>query len=133
MASSVLSISSTGITLTPYGKNLFKDKETKLPKRYIINRNACICFWEEKEKTISKVHKEDVLNFDKELGFLLACWQHYNKDLSKATRKRILACIKTECMKDYLFEYFRIETKMETEKARGYLRNLKIEKVKEDK
>lgn len=99
--------------------------ESKLPKKYIINENACICFWNNGEKTISKRHEEDI--FDKEIGFLHACWQHYNKDKSKNLRKKILSCIKQERMKDFLFEKFRAENNMTVEQARKYLKDLKME------
>lgn len=95
-----------------------------LPKSYIINQNACICFWYDGTKTVSKRHEDDI--FDKELGFLLACWQHYNSNLSKNSRKRVLACIKQDCLKDFLLEKFRIETQMDTKKINGYLASLKV-------
>lgn len=98
---------------------------SKLPERYILNENACICFWEDGTKTISKRHEDD--DFDKEVGFLFACWQKYNEDKSRNLRKKILSCIKPECMKDFLFEKFRTKNEMTVEQARRYLRDLKIE------
>jgi hypothetical protein len=100
-------------------------KIINLPEKYILNENACICFWEDGTKTISKRHEDDT--FDKEVGFLFACWQKYNEDKSRNLRKKILSCIKPECMKDFLFEKFRGENEMTVEQARRYLRDLKIE------
>lgn len=105
-----------------------KKEEDKLPKKYILNKDACVCFWKDGTKTISKRQKED--DFDKEIGFLFACWQYYNKDKSRNLRKKILACIKYECMKDFLFEKFRAENKMTTEQAKKYLGKLKVEEDK---
>ena len=105
-----------------------KKEEKKLPERYILNKDACICFWKDKSKTISKRHEKD--EFDKELGFLFACWQHYNEDKSKNLRKKILGCIKYDHMKELLFERFRAENKMTVEQARRYLKDLKVEESK---
>lgn len=48
-------------------------KTTNLPKKYIINKDATILFWEDGTKTIVKRAKED--NYDKVKGFLWAYFQ----------------------------------------------------------
>lgn len=100
--------------------------EKGLPKEYIINENACVCFWNDGTKTVSKRFEDDT--FDKELGFLLACWKHYNSNLSKNSQKRILACIRHSCLKDFLLERFRVETEMDTKRINDYLLKLKVTK-----
>lgn len=103
----------------------FYKRANTLPKKYIINNNAAILFWADGSKTISKRNPRD--EFDKEIGFLFGCWQHYNKDKSRNLRKKILDCIKQDMMKEYLFQRFRVENSMTVEEARKYLRDLKVE------
>lgn len=109
-----------------FGINIQKNKEK--PKKYIINENATVLFWEDGTKTISKRHKED--KFDKWMGYLHASWQYYNRDKSKSLRKKLLGCIKPEKMKKFLFERFRAENNMTVEQARKYLDSLKVESNK---
>lgn len=113
--------------------NVFKDllvnyKKINLPERYILNENACICFWKDGTKTVSIKHKEDI--FDKEFGFLMCCFQHYNAKLSRNKRKKILSWIKQEYIKEYLFDMFVEKNEMTINEAKAYLRNLKVEKSK---
>lgn len=44
-----------------------------LPKKYIINHNATILFWDDETKTVVKKTKDDAYN--KKLGFLWAYFQ----------------------------------------------------------
>ena len=59
----------------------------KLPKRYIINKNATILFWDDGTKTIVKLSKDD--KYDKKLGFLTAYFQK-NSGLSKNQANKYL-------------------------------------------
>ena len=68
-------------------KNLAKTACRDLPKRYIINENACICFWKNGSKTVSKRREHD--EFDKEIGFLFCCYQHYYDHLSRNKREKL--------------------------------------------
>lgn len=57
----------------------------KIPKRYIINKDATILFWEDGEKTIVKLSDGD--KYDKRLGFLIAYFQkHSGLSRSKANK-----------------------------------------------
>lgn len=93
--------------------------------KYIINDGATIIFWSDGTKTISKRHKEDT--FDKELGFLFA---HYYKKcgLSIASRKRVISSIDYNHIKTFLFEMFVKHSEYTPERARKYLKSLKVEK-----
>lgn len=53
-----------------------KIRKVELPKKYIINENATILYWQNGEKTIVKKCKED--EFNARLGFLTAFFQHYS-------------------------------------------------------
>ena len=59
----------------PFG---FRFKKLNLPKKYIINENACILFWDEdgEEKTIVKRTPKD--EFNKRLAFLTAYFQKHS-------------------------------------------------------
>jgi len=92
-------------------------------KKYIINKNATIIFWDDDTKTISKRHQED--KFDKELGFLFA--YYYKKcGLTNAARKRLLDCIDYSKIKTLLFEMFVKYSDKNPDQARSYLKNLKL-------
>lgn len=94
-------------------------------KKYIINENATIIFWNDGSKTVSKRHKDD--KFDKELGFLFAYF--YKKyDGSNASRKRVIDCIDYKKIKTFLFEFYVNDTDKTPEEARKYLSNLKVDK-----
>lgn len=104
-----------------------------LPKRYIINENACICFWKDGTKTVSKRREHD--EFDKEIGFLFCCYQHYYEHLSRNKREKIISWIDYEHIKNFLMEIFIEKNKFTEREAKVYLRDLKVEKkkVKEEK
>ena len=87
---------------TPYDDYLyflFDHKTTKqkievpLPKKYIINKNACILFWDNGEKTIVKRCVEDA--FNPRLAFLTAFFQKYC-GMSKNKANKYLANLKIE-------------------------------------
>ena len=63
------------------------ENNNKLPKRYIINKNATILFWDDGTKTIVKLSKDD--KYDKRLGFLTAYFQK-NSGLSKNQANKYL-------------------------------------------
>lgn len=101
--------------------------------RYIINKNATIIFWKDGNKTISRVDVEDV--FNKEIGFMLAVYKYLGPygvktKWSKSELKKELDCIKAEKMYDYLFINFNKYTFKDTNKAKRYLSELKVEKSK---
>lgn len=110
--------------------------------KYIINEKATIIIDFNGNKMVVKKDDED--KFDKELGFLLCFYKWLNTQCtgmhlkSKSSLKRILATVKEEKMKDYLFEIFNYTTFNDAEKSRKYLKNLKLDKnfknlVPEDK
>lgn len=59
----------------------------KVPKKYIINKNATILIWKDGTKTVVKRRKED--NYNKKLGFLIAYFQK-NSGLTKTQANRYL-------------------------------------------
>lgn len=94
-------------------------------KKYIINQNATIIFWDDDTKTISKRHEED--KFDKEIGFLFAYFYKKYKG-SNASKKRVIKCVDYEKIKSFLFEFYVADTGKNVEQARKYLKNLKVDK-----
>ena len=58
-----------------------------LPKKYIINHNATILFWNDGTKTIVKKSKDD--EYNKKIGFLWAYFQK-NSGLSKTKANEYL-------------------------------------------
>ncbi len=70
-----------------------KEKQVKLPERYIINENACILFWQNGEKTVVKRCAYDA--FNPRLAFLTAFFQHY-VDMSKNKANKYLASLQVE-------------------------------------
>lgn len=104
------------------------NEETNLPERYIINEHVCVCHWEDGTTTKSFKHNDDV--FNKKLGFLLCCFRHYNKNMSKNKQKKLISWIKYECLEDYLFDIFVSKTGMTVRQAKAYLRDLKVEETK---
>ena len=113
------------LEFTPSGfviKRVDSSSKSEL-KKYIINYKATILFWDDGTKTISKRNELD--DFDKELGFLFA--YYYKKcGLSIASRKRVIDSIDYSKIKTFLFEMFVKESGYTPEKARKYLKNLKI-------
>lgn len=100
------------------------DKNAEI-KKYIINNNATIIFWDDDTKTISKRHRGD--NFDKEIGFLFA--YYYKKfDGTIASRKRIIKSINYSHIKTFLFEMFVNYSGKTPEQARKYLAQLEVSK-----
>lgn len=73
----------TNIRLTPEHliSTIKKEVKVLLPKKYIINKNACILFWENGEKTIVKRCEED--EFNPRLAFLTAFFQKYCRNEQK--------------------------------------------------
>lgn len=55
------------------------------PKKYIVNRNATILFWEDGSKTIVKKSPND--RFDKRIGFLTAYFQKHSGMTRTQTNK----------------------------------------------
>ena len=74
-----------------------KEKQVQLPKRYIINENACILFWKNGEKTVVKRCADD--EFNPRLAFLTAFFQHYT-NFSKSKANKYLANLKVEEIKN---------------------------------
>lgn len=66
---------------------------SKLPKKYIINKNATILFWKNGGKTIVKRSKDD--EYNKRLGFLTAFFQKHS-GLSKNQANKYLANLEEE-------------------------------------
>lgn len=64
-----------------------KENKGKIPKKYIINKNATILIWKDGTKTVVKRRKED--NYNKKLGFLIAYFQK-NSGLTKTQANRYL-------------------------------------------
>ena len=100
-------------------KNLAKTACRDLPKRYIINENACICFWKNGSKTVSKRREHD--EFDKEIGFLFCCYQHYYDHLSRNKREKIISWIDYAHIKDFLMEIFIEKINLQKEKQKHIL------------
>ena len=103
-----------------------KMKDVNDIEKYIINEGATIIFWKDKTKTISKRHEDDA--FDKELGFLFAYFYKRWDDKNKSSRKRVLNSVKEEYIKTFLLEFFARDNEMSLEKAKNYLKNLKVSK-----
>lgn len=61
------------------------------PKKYIINKNATILFWEDGTKTVVKLSKDDT--YDKEKGFLWAYFQKHS-GLSRTQANKYLNSLK---------------------------------------
>ena len=122
--------SSTGLTVDPlsYTWTIATNggfRKNDSIEKYIINDGATIIFWNDGTKTISKREPND--KFDKELGFLFA--YYYKKcGLSRAARKRVIDCIDYSHIKTFLFEMIVKYSKMTPEKARSYLKGLKVSK-----
>lgn len=93
-------------------------------EKYIINQGATIIFWADGTKTVSKRHADD--KFDKELGFLFA-YYYKNCGLSNASRKRVIETIDYKYIKTFLFEMFVKYSGYTPEKARKYLKELKVQ------
>ncbi len=72
-----------------YDLSCLKPKlQVKLPEKYIINKDATILFWENKEKTIVRKCEQD--EFNPRLAFLTAFFQRYC-GMSKNKANRYLA------------------------------------------
>ena len=69
-----------------YVQSYFSSSE-KIPRRYIINKNATILFWNDNTKTIVKRSKEDEHN--PRLAFLTAYFQKHS-GLSKNKANKYL-------------------------------------------
>ncbi len=52
-----------------------KEEKLKVPKKYIINKEATILFWEDNTKTIVKRSSND--EYNKKLAFLIAYFQKH--------------------------------------------------------
>ena len=52
-----------------------REKQVRLPERYIINSNATVLFWKNGEKTVVKRCADD--DFKPRLAFLTAFFQRY--------------------------------------------------------
>ena len=77
------------LTLRPISEMVMKKEVRcdKLPRRYIINKNATILFWEDGSKTVVKRCEDD--KYDKRLGFLIGYFQK-NSGLSKTKANKFL-------------------------------------------
>ena len=100
-----------------------------LPERYIINERVCVCHW--KDGTVTKSFRHESDDFNKELGFLLCCFRHYNADKSNNKLKKMISWIKFEHLKEYLLDMFMEKNNMKIGEAKAYLRDLKVEEPKE--
>lgn len=126
------------VTATCEFKFITKENRGIIDKidRYIINENATIIFWKDGRKTISKVDKEDI--FNKEIGFMLAVYKYLGlyevkTKWSKTELKKQLECVKTDKLYDFLFIEFNKYTFKDTNKAKRYLNELKVENHKQKK
>ncbi len=108
----------------PFVFSTFTSNNLEEYKKIIINKNATIIFWNDGTKTISKRHEED--EFDKELGFLFAYFYKKYKG-SIASRKRVISSINYDHIKTFLFEFYVNDSKKTYDKARKYLKNLKVD------
>lgn len=107
-------------------RGIAKTSIRDLPKRYIINEKVCVCIWNDGTITKSWNHEDD--KFDKELGFLFCCYQHYYAHFSKNKRTKILSWINYDSIKEFLIEVFKERNKFTTIEAKKYLQDLEIEK-----
>lgn len=101
--------------------------------RYIINENATIIFWKDGTKTISRVDAEDT--FDKEIGFMIAVYKYLGANYttprwSKTELRKQLNCVKGSKLYDFLFINFNKYSFQDTNKAKKFLSELKVEKTK---
>lgn len=85
----IMKIDSDSITINiggmSYGKTYFTNNINKLPKKYILNQDASILFWEDDTKTIVKLSEED--NNDPVKGFLWAYFlKHSGLSRTKANK-----------------------------------------------
>lgn len=73
-----MNIDGNSITLNIGGLSYGKTAKTlnKLPKRYILNQDACILFWHDDSKTVVKRSKDD--KQDPVKGFLWAYFQKHS-------------------------------------------------------
>ena len=74
-----------------------------LPKKYIINENATILFWNDGTKTIVRKSKDD--EYNKKLSFLLAYFQK-NCGLSKNKANKYLEDL-VDNHNEFYFEVFK--------------------------
>lgn len=127
-----ITIGCDGVSFTGEMKKSFKRlAETSirdLPKRYIINKKVCVCTWS--DGTITKSWNHEDNEFDKEIGFLFCCYQHYYAHFSKNKRTKILSWVNYDKMKEFLLEIFKEKNKFSTVEAKKYLQNLEVEKPK---
>lgn len=132
VAREIKEVRPVNLTLTGTDFNKKARQELKainnLPKKYIINKNATICFWNDGTKTVSKRHEYD--EFDKEIGFLFCCYQHYMKNWSRNKRKKFISWFKYEHVKEFLFDLFVDKTDFTVAQAKDYLERLKVEPAK---
>ena len=96
---------------------------------YIINEKAVIIFWKDRTKTVATVSKDD--KFDVVTGFGVAMFKHEYKS-SKASYKRMLACIKDDKLKDYMEDYINNNTFENLEKTRKFIKSLKVTGKREE-
>lgn len=94
-------------------------------KDYIINNSSVIIFWKDGSKTVATVDENDT--FDIETGFCLAMFKYVAKrnNVTKASYKREMECIREDKFKDYLVENFDRFTFNNLEKTRKFLKSLK--------
>lgn len=92
---------------------------------YIINDKSVVLFFKDGSKTVATVDERDT--FDIETGFCLAMFKYLVKinNVSKASYKREIECIKEDKFKDYLVEIFNRFTFNDLEKTRRFLKTLK--------
>lgn len=83
----------SGLIFSCDGLTAIKIDETNLPKRYIINKDATILFWNDGTKTVVKRSKNDT--YDKRLGFLTAYFQK-NCGMSKNKANKYLDNLEEE-------------------------------------
>ena len=107
-------------------RGIAKTSIRDLPKRYIIYENSCIFYFKDGIKTFSKRKEHD--EFDKEIGFLFCCYQHYYNHLSRNKREKIISWINYEHIKKFLMEIFIERNKFTEREAKVYLRDLKVER-----
>jgi len=114
------------MTTTRIKINPFQLRTDDMPNSYLINGNATVVFWSDGKKTVSKFKKDsDILEkYDRELGFLYCCYQHYKRNWSRNKRLRILEMIFPSDVKNFLIEIFAEANMMEIKDVKKYLKKL---------
>lgn len=110
------------VTTTFYYKKVEDKGMIDNIESYIINDKAVIIFWKDKSKSVATVSKDD--KFDVLTGFGVAMFKHEHKN-SKASYKRMLACINDNKFRNFMEDYINNNTFQNMEKTRKFIKSLK--------